>query len=381
MGCKCCKSSASKDSASKESKAKDAPKRVVSDTEDDGGSNGGIAAAGLYDDAREGRTLDDYEKQVYGGVEHKEKDLLLKRVGPTREVSCIDSSQLIGVLELLAPTPEQMRFFQAWCQYIYGQVFDECLPQTRVVFIATDLSYMEVRATAGTERLLSLIEKFMDRHEIPKRSFMEIKKVLGEVKATNLTTWCKIKHICGGSLHKPSVDAGVMIEAMLDWTIADMLMPPVDDQDALRDYAQKQQHDPVMYGASILPLEPEKQLAFEVTTEETHVSSKQLFVAAFLFFKSMGFTKPEDKVERLLASVASGRFLISVLMGPKGLTRVVMSVVEPKEQVAPDLADALQSRYRSEVLNQVEARLGGEADVLDYVADYRGYSVSLGFVA
>jgi len=307
-----------------------------------------------------------------------DRQLLLKSINTNRSLTTVSSARLHAILQLLEPSSQQLKFFQVWTAIIYDEVLPLCEPQGQLTLIATDLTYMEIRLLAVTDKMMEAMRNFMVTCKIPTRQFEAVEKVVEELEPQRLTLWCKLKNL---GKNKPTVDTGISIQRSLDWAIVDVLMPAVEDQDALRKYALKQRYVPVMYGSSVLPIEPEKHLAFEVTTEETHVSQKQLFVASFLFFKSLGFTKPEDKVDRLLGSCANGRFLITVLMGPKGLTRVSMSVIEPKKEVAAELAFTLGSKYREEVVNEIKTLLDGEADILDYVADSRGYTVSLGFVA
>lgn len=303
---------------------------------------------------------------------------LLQRGSTTRSLQTVSPERLLEVFQCMEASPGQLRFFKVWLKMVYEEALPMCDPAGQLTIIATDLSYMEVRLLVVTDTLMGLIVQFMRTCGIPDRQFKKVEKVVNELKPPRLSVWCKLKNI---GRRKPTVDTGVSIQRSLDWAIVDVLMPPVEDQDALRKYALKQRYCPVMYGSSILPIEPEKHLGFEVTTEATHVSQKQLFVASFLFFKSLGFTKPEDKVDRLLGSCVSGRFLINILMGPKGLTRATMSIIQPKKQVAAELASSSGGVYREETLNHIKELLDGEADILDYVADSRGYSVSLGFVA
>jgi hypothetical protein len=90
--------------------------------------------------------------------------------------------------------------------------------------------------------------------------------------------WCRIKRI-GKS--QPAIDAGYTILGILRWVEVDMLMPPCEDNEVIRDYAQEHGWVASNFGCSFFPTEPEHRITFQVS-ETNHQKSKQEMVSANL---------------------------------------------------------------------------------------------------
>merc|ERR1712232_791638 len=132
---------------------------------------------------------------------------------------------------------------------------------------------------------------------------------------------------------KPRVDAGFTIKQKMDWQMADLLMPPVPDQEVLRDYACQEQYFPCGWGTSLLPNNPESFLYFEMLG----VSSDAKILAALFFFKALGFIKPEEDNMKVFFTAQSKECQVCVAMGPKGLTRIHFSMGAPRVGIIGDL--------------------------------------------
>merc|ERR1719198_1706069 len=131
------------------------------------------------------------------------------------------------------------------------------------------------------------------------------------------------------------------------------MMPSHEDQDALRDYALTEKHVPVLYGSSILPLAPEKQIGFELH-ETASANTRQILLSAFFFFKALGLMKPEDRIVRVLNSCKSEHLVVCAGLGPDGLVRLSLSLVDPKNtQVAKELSEELGFGYREKEVCEI----------------------------
>merc|ERR1719506_1672972 len=133
------------------------------------------------------------------------------------------------------------------------------------------------------------------------------------------------------------------------------MLPSHEDEDALRNYALTEKHSPVLYGSSILPVAPEKQVGF-LLEETTSHNSRQILLLAFFFFKALGLMKPEDRVVRILNSCRCERLVVCAGLGPEGLVRLALSLIAPKnsQQVSKDLADELAVQYRDRDMEEIE---------------------------
>jgi len=94
----------------------------------------------------------------------------------------------------------------------------------------------------------------------------------------------------------------------------------------------------------------------------------------------MGFERPRDSIVRLLSFCQPERCNVSAAMGPKGLTRLILRLHSPSTPVAKELAQNLGFTYLTRQLERVQESLGFEANVVEYVAEARGYTVAVGFV-
>merc|ERR1711948_46862 len=89
-----------------------------------------------------------------------------------------------------------------------------------------------------------------------------------ELDAVDITLWIRLKRMGTDS---PAIDSGFTChptEDKIEWLIADLLMPPTGDQEALRRYAEEEHFKPCAYWSSILPREPEQSLSFDISMTE-----------------------------------------------------------------------------------------------------------------
>lgn len=279
------------------------------------------------------------------------------------------------MLEHMGCTEEQMSFYATWVEVV-GNTALAIPGATASVMVVSDMSALEFRITAATQQMALLAREFVAQCGVPDGQLKEMTMAQAEVGADTTTLWCKLKHI---RTNTPAIDAGYTLNAPVHWTIADMLMPGVDDQDALRDYAVQEHTQPTNFGSSFFPTEPERRLTFEMnSSEELGQNPKKSLLSAFFFFKSLGFAKPEDNVVRLLSSSTPAKFVINVTMGPRGLTRLAVTLSQPTKMIARSLAEALYFPYDDAGVAKMRDIVGADVDSVDYAADSGGYAVALG---
>lgn len=303
--------------------------------------------------------------------------------GKRRGSLTMDSTVVGKILDMMGASNEQIAFFSVWDTHVHKKAV--AVAKEQQLFISTDLRFLEVRVTASSASMQGYLRSFVDKvGDLPKNSIDELDMVLdtlqGDMEGPQLlTVWCKFKH-CRSDAPPPSVDCGYILNQDLQWAVIDVMMPSHDDEDALRDYAVGEKHAPVLYGSSILPVAPEKQLGFALK-ETASQNSRQILLTAFFFYKALGLMKPEDRIVRILNTCQCESLVVCAGLGPQGLVRLALSLIHPKStKVAKELAEELASQYREKDLMEIQELMRGEADIVDYVGETRGYGIRLGFI-
>lgn len=320
------------------------------------------------------------------GVLFQPEEGVSKRASLSMDSACIEQ-----ILAMMGASREQLTFFDVWAKHVHNPALVNAVPNGKQILISTDLRFLEVRVTAPSSHMRGLLRSFVDKvKDMPNGKMNELNMVLDTLQTCKdvnahdftplLTVWCKIKH-CRSDAPPPSVDCGYLINQDLQWAVIDCMMPSHEDQDALREYALSEKHEPLMYGSSILPVEPEKMLGFELH-ETAAQNSRQILLTAFFFFKTLGLMKPEDSIVRILNTCQCGKLVVTVSIGPEGLVRLALSMIDPKRmEVGKELADELAFQYREKDLKEIYALLQGEPDNIDYVGETKGYGIRLSFIA
>jgi len=306
--------------------------------------------------------------------------------GGSRASLKMDSTVVNQILAMMGANNEQTNFFDVWAKYVHDPAVASAEPLGQHLFISTDLRFLEVRVAGESGFIQGLLRTFADKVQgMPTKLVDELDMVLGTLQANMevtplLTVWCKIKH-CRSDAPPPSVDCGYLLNQDMQWAVLDVMMPSHEDEDALRDYAQGEKHVPVLYGSSILPIAPEKQIGFELH-ETAAANSRQILLTAFFFFKALGLMKPEDRIVRILNTCQSDQLVVCAGIGPEGLVRLALSLIEPRNKsVAKELADELAFLYREKEITEIIGLMRGDADIIDYVGETKGYGIRMGFTA
>lgn len=247
-------------------------------------------------------------------------------------------------------------------------------PKQQQLRMSVDGRTLELYITGDSDNMAALLLDFGKKYLPNGRMLSLMYQVQEELKAPKLTLWCRIKRM-GPSGGKSGVDAGYIVPGSVDWQVADLVMPPSADQDALREQSSGR-HLPDSFGCSILPNDPERSLSFNVTAK----TPQKCLLHAFLFFKAMGFMKPEELVVQELDKLSATQLNIRVFLGTKGLTRIAMGF-EDRHKVNPArLAQLLHNHYNNLLVDQASRLLNKSVDVLSYAVEKHGYSVTVGFI-
>jgi len=180
------------------------------------------------------------------------------------------------------------------------------------------------------------------------------------------------------------VDAGFHIEHAIEWLVADIMVPKSEDQAALRNNAMSNRLVPHAYGASLFPIEPESSLSFDMETG----SLKSSILSALFIFKALGFAKPDDLSLTAITHVDAMKCHLVAFLGPRGLTRMALRFQEPSSaNCAMDLTSACNAcnvhqdvQAMKDHMEAVEFELDTGPCFVEYAAEKRGYTVTVGYV-
>lgn len=278
------------------------------------------------------------------------------------------------LLQVATASGAQTRFLEAWLDAVFKPGLPHVGPGNAVLMVSSDISFLEVSITEKAGLLFQLVRTFAMAWEVPSMAALEaLERVQELLKASEVTAWCRLKNMGEAD---PGFDAGICINRELGWLVADLLMPWVDAQDALREHSAKQKYRPIMYSSSVFPSESERSLSFEMMGEETLGRIQ----AGLRFFHSLGHEPPrEDEALQHLVRSQPARCRIHAAMDCKGLARLSMQLQRPRCSIAQELAEVLSIHYKSWELDNLEAELGVDVNLVEYVAEARGYSVAVGF--
>jgi len=109
-----------------------------------------------------------------------------------------------------------------------------------------------------------------------------------------------------------------------------MLMPPCEDLEVLRDWAQEHGWTACNFGRSFFPTEPEHRITFQVN--DTNKQKSKELVNSFFFFKALGFVITPQPVVQAISSCEPLDFTVQACLGPKGLTRLAVKIFYPKKE-------------------------------------------------
>eukprot|EP00931_Biecheleriopsis_adriatica_P092843 TRINITY_DN66615_c0_g1_i1.p1 TRINITY_DN66615_c0_g1~~TRINITY_DN66615_c0_g1_i1.p1 ORF type:complete len:328 (+),score=89.99 TRINITY_DN66615_c0_g1_i1:45-1028(+) len=278
------------------------------------------------------------------------------------------------LLEAANASQDQLAFFECWLKLVFDEAIGLAEAKGAVLSASSDLATVELSVKAHKRTMSGLAKTFMEACEVPEfRMHNQMVQVMGELEATDVALWCRLKRI--GS-EEQAVDAGFRAEGAMEWLVVDMLTPRSEDQAAVRNILMGDHHVPQGYAASLLPVEPESAVRFNL-----HTGTLQSSILSSLFiFKSMGFAKPQDAVLDAVTNMNAMGCSLFAAMGPQGLTRMVMRLDVPAKGALEKLSNACGSTQGLEALRAAEAELTAPGFV-EFAAEARGYTVSAGFAA
>lgn len=259
------------------------------------------------------------------------------------------------------PSVLQMQFFESWAETVIAN------GDRMELLVATDFSFMEVRATGASSTMISKICRFVKDSKIPEKGTQEMEAAQKEINASNVTAWCTI------GLDQPKIDAGYILQAPVAWDVLDFLLPNLLERDALREHAARDNQSCVGFGSSIFPDEPEKRLCFDLTGA-TGKDSRKCLPSAFYFFKTLGFAKPKDSVVQNFSKCNARGLIVNVSLGPKGLVRLSMTATQPQEDFGAQLANGLGFQFNADVMDKVSQLVKAGPSAIEYVANAKGYA-------
>lgn len=341
-----------------------------------------------------------------------------------RKLQEVNSDTIKELLKAMRANDEQMEFWDVWAKYMHDRVLGDVEGVFHRVFVHLDMRWLEIHLIAEKDLLVSLLRRFLqsigcwqqeerkarEDEQTPeqrsvswKRMFDDMTMVLDGIerlekqgKSLKIKVWCRFKHMRSNN-PRPGIDFGFLVrQENLQWSFLDVLLHPTEDSEVLRSFCcehgreAREAYHPQWYGSTLVPTNPERLLGFEIK-ESVATNYKQIILQAFFFFKAMGLMKPEDAVVKTLQKAGSSRIHIDASFGPNGLVRISLSIFNllersfnRDESVTPqstikELATQLDLGYNEQEIHKIQDLLGGQPDIIDYVAETNGYGLRMGY--
>ncbi|CAK9113668.1 Beta-carotene isomerase D27 [Durusdinium trenchii] len=282
------------------------------------------------------------------------------------------------LLESQNASQEQWQFFETWLKFVFDEAVHVAPGGGAQLRVPSDLESFELSIKASKELMLRLANRFLQACKVPDlRMMSQLSQLQHEIPVSEISLWCRIKR-----MGKPeqAVDAGFHLDHPVEWLLADLVLPKCEDHASLRNNAMSNRLVPQSYGASLFPVEPESSLSFAMATG----SFKSSLLSALFIFKAMGFAKPSDPSLTAITHVEAASCDLLACLGPRGLTRMGLRFNQPTPNGWIELAQhakrGLDLHEMQDHVETVEYELDDHAHFLEYAAEKRGYTVTLGFV-
>lgn len=282
-------------------------------------------------------------------------------------------------LQVQKATDEQMQFFEAYLKIVFDEAVHVAPADGILLDVSTDFHNVTLGVKASRELMLRLANRFLETCHVPDaRMYSRLVQTFEETQGTEVWLLCHIKRIGG---QHPGVDFAYVLECHLDWLVLELLLPRSNDQEAFKNKAMGDRYPVFSYGSSLLPIEPESRMSVEIHD----INFKASILSALFFFKHMGLAKPEDMLLKAFTSVKGRKVRVVTHLGSKGLTKMSSRIVEPAGDAigwafVEEVCAAARHECNSETLFAVQREIGVEKPLwIDFVAESRGYTVSVGY--
>ena len=302
-----------------------------------------------------------------------------KKDGKTR----LEREAIESILLGLNASEMQRQFYQDWHKIVGDAVVrHEHINELR---FTSDGSCLEQQLTADVETMMEVAEKLARGRAVEGGSWeltegpaAHLAKLVDSLtrRPERVGMWCRLKRI--GKSH-PAIDAGYTVRGIVRWVEVDMLMPPCEDLEVLRDWAQEHGWTACNFGRSFFPTEPEHRITFQVN--DTNKQKSKELVNSFFFFKALGFVITPQPVVQAISSCEPLDFTVQACLGPKGLTRLAVKIFYPKkESIYQMICGGARIPFEKSKSDMVSANLGGhEPHNVEFGADANGYICNIGW--
>merc|ERR1719378_554351 len=193
-------------------------------------------------------------------------------------------------------------------------------------------------------------------------------------KPERIALWCRVKRI---GTKQPALDTGFTLLGPVRWVELDMLMPPCEDHEVLRDFAMEHNWVARDFGCSFFPTEPEHRVTFEVSPANPKKGRE--LVNSFFFFKALGFVITPQSVVVAVSGCEPNNFAVQACLGPRGLTRLNIQLLWPRTNIWRAVCDGALITPKAEAVDHATRQLAVPPVHVEYGADAAGYVCTLGW--
>lgn len=307
--------------------------------------------------------------------------------------------------------PVQKDMLEAWMHFVFEPAARDGALRGLSLLVSADFVRLEVTASISCKLAAHYARDLLAACGVPgggREEVEHLESTVAEMLGDEVRLWCALSRMGSGS---PSADIGFSASGRIPWSLADVLMPPSDDLEAVRSHCQPSQKQvsvsdgmgtdivsPCTYGCSLLPMDGGTKrrpfLGFESVSEQA--SSSIVFGLSFL--KALGFAKPQDQIIKSLSRTKSHRCRVHTVMSEEGLSQVAMRLYTVPKETVEAIAKSFGVACKAEALARVwgataaaaaadggarsaaaTTNSGSPALLVEVSADAEGYSVAASF--
>jgi hypothetical protein len=202
------------------------------------------------------------------------------------------------------------------------------------VMLYCNLKCLEQSITGRADRMLDLMEKFAELVD-PSNAQMDLSVLNQHVRGEKATIWFRVKNLSPDGKSQdgsPGLDVGFTLLApdvdAVKWIDIHMMMHQCEDIDIVHQYAHKESWSLTGFGMSIANA-PEQR--YILSPPEY---SRNYMLSSFLFFRELGFVKPNQGVMVALTEADPKETSIQAVIGAEGLVRLGVQAWSPRSDTS-----------------------------------------------
>jgi hypothetical protein len=240
----------------------------------------------------------------------------------------LSKAKILKVMDVVLSIPDEIReVYEQFYDIVVAPGMDDITHHVEVMLYC-NLRAFEQSVSGRSARMLDLLEKFaavVDPNTTPDLSALN-----QHIRGDKASIWFRVKNLYldGTVPGGPGIDVGFTCHApevaAVKWIDIHMLMHQCEDIDNVRSYANKESWSLTGFGMSIGQV-PEQRYILSPPQYRRNYT-----LASFLFFRELGFKKPNQGVMEALTNSDPKEMSLQATVAVEGLIRLGVQCWSPR---------------------------------------------------